>query len=231
MTAGSRVDIAASVSPSHRVRRNAVKLTSNMAEKQPHEMIRAEFQRTASASRWDTGNIFGSLYREETGRETDNPFFVHELPDVSGAYGGPIFGYHGVQFDNSLHVADMKEASRKLLGADVYPNKASPDYVAALPGRRTDAEAKILAADKQVADAARKAGYDAIVTTHSVGVLNKARLPEPEPATYEEGELLGHRRFIERAIREGKTIPPEVLNEYPDLKDESQTRRLTDVSR
>lgn len=112
-----------------------------------------------------------------------------------------------------------------MLGADVYPEKSSSNYVAAVPGRRTDAEAKILAADKQVAEAARKAGHDAIVGTHSVCVLNKARLPEPEPATYEEGELLGHRRFIERAMREGKTVPPEVLNEYPDLKDENVNLR------
>lgn len=195
-----------------------------MAGKQPHEMTRAEFLKTASESRWNSGTIFGSLYREETGRETDNPFFVHELPDASGAYGGPIFGYHGVNFQNPLHVADMYEASRKLLGSDVYPDKSSSNYVAAVPGRRTEAEAKILSADKQVAEAARKAGYDAIVGTHSVCVLNKARLPEPEPATYDEGELLGHRRFIERAIREGKTVPLEVLNEYPDLKERSQTR-------
>jgi hypothetical protein len=187
-------------------------------DKQPYEMSQTEFIKTTHSGRWGTGKLFGSLYREETGRETDSPFFRHDLAEVTGAYGGEIFGYHGVKFDNPLHVAEMREASRVLLGADVYPNKASPNYVSPTPGRRTDAEGKILAGDKQVSDAARKAGYDAIVTPYEVCVLDRAKLPEPEPATYQEGALLGHRRFVERAVREGKTVPPEVLDDYPDLK-------------
>src|SRR5664279_4816537 len=122
------------------------------------------------------------------GRETENPFFHHDLADVTGAYGGgQIYGYHGVTFENPLHVESMGDASSKLLGKNVYPDRKAHDYVQPVPGRAGEAENRLLAADKQVADAARKAGHDAVVAPYELMALDKSRLPKPEPATYEEG--------------------------------------------
>lgn len=193
--------------------------------KEPWQMTQEEFlesQREYLGPVRPSGKMFGSLYREETGRATENPFFHYDLADVTGVYGDQINGYHGVTFKNPLHVESMADASRKLLGKNVYPDRNAPGYVQPVPGRRGEAENKLLAADKQVADAARKAGYDAVATQDALMVLDRSRLPEPEPATYEEGYALGHRRFVERALAAGKTVPPEVLKSYPDLVPRAQ---------
>jgi hypothetical protein len=183
------------------------------------EMTEKEYEKAIK-----DGFVFDSLYRQDTGRETDHPFYSTDVmaADMTD-YGGDLSGHHGVQFDNPLHATSVRDASEKLLGRNVYP----PESLKVKGGERgTDAQ-KVLDADQELADAARRAGHDAVVLPREVMVLDKSKIPAGESVTREEWEGMGLDKAKARAKE--PTLPgmENVPAERAEAKAGAEGERLT----
>jgi hypothetical protein len=127
--------------------------------------------------------FFDSLVRAGDYREGSYPFFAQDIMGVHmHGYEGAEKVALGVRFKNPLIAKSKIEASQQLLGKDVY-GKAIPQ-----PGRKGAVEARHLAADKKLGDAAKAAGYDVIVYPDEVQVIDTSALPDLRNLTFNEDE-------------------------------------------
>lgn len=127
-------------------------------------------------------NFFDAIVRAGDPR-SEYPFFTDDMRVIDGAgYQGDLGVRLGVRFSNPARFNSKTEASESLLGRDVYAGLEKPQA-----GRMSDVERAHLDADKLVGDAAREAGYDAIIYGNGeIQVIDKAKLPQARRIEFDD---------------------------------------------